>query len=224
MEYRDYYKEEITKYSYQELVSYASWMNERFGNFPMIVGGWAVYFYTRGLGSRDIDTVFLSRNLLHDTLKYYFFSHGYEGHGRFVKEYFKEIKTEGETFRVYLDACSTEDKNLFQSDSSKEIHWSLCFKYAIKKEIEKDVFIYIPRIEVLYLLKGKGLMDRVYRHKRADITEKEYLTSKIWKDAWDLDTLRDLEKINENFLTSLLKETGVLYMFSDLEKIKRVYL
>jgi hypothetical protein len=223
LEYREYYKEELTKHSYRELISYASWMNEKFGNFPMIVGGWAVYFYTKGLGSRDIDTVFLTRNLLHDTLKYYFSSHGYEEHGIFSKEYYKEIKTEKGTFRIYLDACSREDKNLFQSDLSKEIPWSVCFRDPEKIEIQHDVFVYMPKREVIFMLKAKAFLDREYRLKRADITEREYLTQKTWKDALDVDSLTKKE-MDEKLINDIMKEYDFEDMFENLEGKVKVYI
>jgi hypothetical protein len=44
----DFYHEELTDASFQELLRFASWMNRFFGHYPTIVGSWAVWCYTRG--------------------------------------------------------------------------------------------------------------------------------------------------------------------------------
>ena len=52
----NFYDDEITKESFQELRRFLSWMNMR-GSYPTIIGGWAVFAYEGGIGSRDIDVV-----------------------------------------------------------------------------------------------------------------------------------------------------------------------
>jgi hypothetical protein len=40
---RELYSKEITDPSLKELKEFAGWYNEKVGNYPIIVGGWAVY-------------------------------------------------------------------------------------------------------------------------------------------------------------------------------------
>ncbi len=45
---KEIYDPSITDPSLEELKEFALWYNEKIGNYPLIVGGWAVYFYTKG--------------------------------------------------------------------------------------------------------------------------------------------------------------------------------
>jgi len=65
-----------------ELKDFSQWYNEKVGYYPLIVGGWAVYCYTRGLGSKDIDVVFPGSESKHTTLFNYFRTHGYSERSR----------------------------------------------------------------------------------------------------------------------------------------------
>src|SRR3990167_6007419 len=69
---QELYGPTITDPSLKELGEFAKWYNEKLGNYPIIVGGWAVYCYTKGLGSKDIDVVFLGEATKHMTLFDYF--------------------------------------------------------------------------------------------------------------------------------------------------------
>ena len=65
---KELYAGEITDPSLKELETFAKWYNDKIGNYPVIVGGWAVYCYTAGLGSKDIDVVFPGDASKHATL------------------------------------------------------------------------------------------------------------------------------------------------------------
>ncbi len=92
---KEHYDRSITDPSLKELGEFAGWYNEKFGNHPVIVGGWATYCYTKGLGSKDIDVVFLESKAMHHTLFAYFSSHGYEerhkDHFGFGSEFVKVV-------------------------------------------------------------------------------------------------------------------------------------
>jgi len=84
---KEIYSSKITDPSLNELREFAKWYNEKVGNYPIIVGGWAVYCYTKGLGSKDIDVVFLGDAAKHSTLFDYFRAHGYTERPKFRKVY-----------------------------------------------------------------------------------------------------------------------------------------
>lgn len=106
---KEFYSEETTGPSLRELEEFASWYNEKIGNYPIIVGGWAVYCYTGGLGSKDIDAVFLGDQVKHGTLFPYFAAHGYAEHKKnwFETEWTKVIEKNNSEFEIVIDAVSS---------------------------------------------------------------------------------------------------------------------
>lgn len=101
---QELYNSTITDPSLTELEEFAKWYNEKVGNYPIIVGGWAVYCYTKGLGSKDIDVVFLGAATKHMTLFDYFRSHEYTERTRslFDKEFVKIIKSQSRETKSVL--------------------------------------------------------------------------------------------------------------------------
>ncbi|MFH1256823.1 MAG: hypothetical protein V1494_06045 [Candidatus Diapherotrites archaeon] len=47
---------EATQKSFKELEGLAAWLNIH-GHSPIVIGGWATFFYVKGMGSRDIDLI-----------------------------------------------------------------------------------------------------------------------------------------------------------------------
>ncbi len=114
------------------MVALAKWLNRAHAHYPVIVGGWAVWCHTKALGSRDIDIVFPNRFTKHEALLRFFKFHDYTESGLFEKEFFKEIKLGDKTEKIYIDACSPEDRNYLKEDSSIELPWSLAIKHSEK--------------------------------------------------------------------------------------------
>lgn len=48
----------IYEESHKELKEFVEWFNHFQGLHPIIIGGWAVYYYNPYFGSKDIDVVF----------------------------------------------------------------------------------------------------------------------------------------------------------------------
>jgi len=223
LKYERYYLKEITNESYKELIEYSRWMNKKLGNYPMIIGGWAVYFYCKGVGSRDIDTVFPNRDMKHYVLKHYFESHNYKEEGIFVKEFFKEINVRNKILRVYLDACSVEDRNYLRIDPNIEIPWNLCFRYNTLKEIADDTHVYLPDPEILFLYKSASFIDREHKLKIADSSARAYISHKVWKDAYDLETLIS-GGLDKSIVSKLARKLGFEKYLKTIEKKLEIYL
>lgn len=201
----DHYYDEITKASFKEMVSLAKWLNKIHGHYLLIVGGWAVWCYVKGLGSRDIDVVFPNRVSKHEALEKFFKAHEYKEEGLFEKEFFKEVKIKNRIERISIDACSPKDRNYLKEDNDIELPWQLGIKYSDKSELVSDVFIYIPRIEVLLLYKTKAVLDRRYDLLR--LGTNPFIESKIWKDFYDIAIILKNCRLDINFLKDLLRET-----------------
>lgn len=203
---KEIYAAHITDPSLAELEEFASWYNEKIGNHPVIVGGWAVYCYTGGLGSKDIDVVFLGDKTKHVTLSAYFLSHGFDERSRnlFDKEFAKPVKSKGVEVEIIIDAVSSTRFIIFEGRDAR-IPWGWAVKHSIEYKIGKSV-IYIPIIELLLLYKFGAILGRnLYLKTGIDIS---YYRSKIWKDVLDVFSLSKLE-IDQKKLNSFMKESGL---------------
>lgn len=120
---RELYSPSITDPSLRELEELAGWYNDKIGNYPIIVGGWAAYLYSKGLGSKDIDVIFLDEKPMHQTLSAYFLSHGYEekkrGHFGFDKEIVKIVKSGGMDVEIIIDATSSNRVITFEGSKAR---------------------------------------------------------------------------------------------------------
>lgn len=212
------YNKEITTASFQELIEFAKWSNKVYGNYPIIIGGWAVHSYTKGLGSRDIDIVFPNRQLKHEVLINFFKARNYKEEGVFSKTFFKEVEMEHAIEKIYIDACSLEDKNYLKDNERITLPWKLTVDHSNKIQLENNVFIYIPKIEVLVLYKIKALLDR--QHDLRKEGTNSYLESKIWKDKEDIASLIKVNNFDKKLLKKLLEDRMFKeYFISGLKQV-----
>lgn len=218
----DWYSKEITEASYNELIELTKWINNIYGYHPFIIGGWAVYSYTKSLGSRDIDIVFPTKISVEKVLMPYYTMRGYKEEGVFSKSFYIEVKTKKGIEKIMLDACSLSDKNILHENKDIEISWDLTQRYHQEWTMQKDVIVQIPQIELLLIYKIKALCDRRYdlRHTSLSAINKSYINSKIWKDEQDIVSLSksriDTEKISRITETTNFTE----YFQRELKRLK----
>lgn len=203
----EFYYEELTQVSFQELLNFASWMNEFFGHFPVIVGGWAVWCYTKGLGSRDIDVVFPNASSRNKALEHYFFYNDYEETGTFLeKSYVKKIETEKGSEEIIVDACTASDKRIIK-ELGVTLPWKWAVNHSQKHKLEGDNHIYIPIPGLLLTYKIGATLGRRETLKTA--RETDYLKSKIWKDLYDVASLTKTFKDKINRTQEFLYKSGI---------------
>ncbi|MFH1394329.1 MAG: hypothetical protein ABIH29_05625, partial [Candidatus Micrarchaeota archaeon] len=157
---KEIYDDGITGPSLKELEEFAAWYNEKIGNYPVIVGGWAVYCYTKGLGSKDIDVVFLGDAAKHVTLGAYFLSHGYAERSRsfFDKEFVKVINTSEREIEIIIDAVSSKRTIIFDSRKAR-LPWKWAIKHNTLQKLGNARF-YIPTAELLLVYKLGAIIGR----------------------------------------------------------------
>lgn len=204
---KELYSNEITDPSLTELNDFASWYNEKLGNYPVIVGGWAVYCYTKGLGSKDIDVVFLGDAAKHKTLFDYFHAHSYTERRRtfFDKEFVKIVKSHGREVEVIIDAVSSNRTIIFSGKKAR-LPWNWAVKHSTTYDIGNSK-IYIPDIEVLLTYKLGAIFGRNIELKTG--FEFDYYRSKIWKDVYDVVSLSNL-KINPKTVNKFLEDSELV--------------
>lgn len=218
----EWYYEEITEASYNELITLTKWINKIYGYYPFIIGGWAVYSYSKSLGSRDIDIVFPTKESVEKVLMPYYKMRGYKEEGLFSKRYYLETKTEKGNEKIMLDACSLSDKNILHENRDIEISWSLTQKYRQEWGLQKDLTTQVPQIELLLIYKIKALCDRRYdlQHKTLSAINKAYINSKIWKDEYDTKKLSEC-KIDKEKIRSILESINFKEYFQrELKRLK----
>lgn len=203
---KELYSSAITDPSLKELREFSRWYNEKIGNYPIIVGGWAVYCYTKGLGSKDIDVVFLGDAAKHKTLFNYFSAHGYNERRRtfFDKEFVKIVKSRGTEIDIIIDAVSSNRTIIFEGRKAR-LPWSWAVKHSVMYELGNSK-IYIPPIELLLTYKFGAILGRSIQLKTG--LEFDYYRSKIWKDVYDVISLSKLE-ISAKNANSFLAKAGL---------------
>jgi hypothetical protein len=192
--FRDVYDPAVTDLSLQELLRFGRWTNTVYGYHPIVVGGWAVYFYARSLGSKDIDIILPTRRNIERVMNEWYSLSGYDSIGELERMYFKQVQTERGPIRIEMDVASYQDRNVFREKPALELPWTLCNRYAVAHR-ERNVDFRIPSKELLLVQKTKALRDRRHRLAREVLSDlqREVVISKIWKDEQDI---RALERVN----------------------------
>ena len=213
---KEIYDPSITNPSLEELKEFALWYNEKIGNYPVIVGGWAVYFYTKGLGSKDIDVIFAGAAAKNATLLDYFHSHGFKTRHQslFDYEFYKQIDVKGQMIEIIIDAASQERVITFDGRRAR-LPWSLAFKHSVKHEVGKAT-IYIPELELLIVYKLGAILGR-NDYIRAGNRVAHY-QAKIWKDVYDVLSLCSLD-VDARKVRSFMKTSGLGEFSADILRI-----
>ena len=102
------YKKKWTDLTLKELKNFVKWMNDILGYHPIIIGGWAIYFYSPKMGSRDVDVVLPSWEMRDRIINSYLKNNGYEQRqiAFGVNEWIKLLDPEDPTSETYLDVCT----------------------------------------------------------------------------------------------------------------------
>jgi hypothetical protein len=215
----------MVRASYKELVSFVRYYNH--SGTPVIVGGWAVFFYNPYYGSVDIDVVGPNFDgSFYELIEGYEISHDYEiarqdplGTERVAH---KAINSEdGNQIGVMeIDACSYEQPGVseFHEDNTRNLPYSTCEKKGCKREvrIEDNCVCYVPSKPLLTLFKVKARRDRSYDVSTKGATMNParltWLRTKIIKDGSDIIAL--LDSANERAMLSEKMDYGQLKMLA----------
>jgi hypothetical protein len=195
--------------SYRELTSLLNWFALH-GPIPIIIGGWAVYFYNAYFGSIDIDIVGPShQGRFIDLIERYERTHKYEFVPR--DELGLEVTSKKPVYQkdtligyIEIDACSFEDPKpgSFHENPQKLLPYTLTAEKQYHREIklEENAICYIPTKPLLTLYKIKAARDRAYdlRTKGTimETAKTERLRGKLTKDRADIISLLDPQPKN----------------------------
>ena len=203
----NFYDDEITDASFEELKKFLNWMNLR-GTYPTIIGGWAVFAYEGGIGSRDIDVVMPDTNTINQLLEDdYFEKNQYHVvmKGLIPDHYEKIVKTARGDTDIKFDVFNAE---ILREDSENlgiSFHWGWTLQSQEKKTIE-DLDLYVPTRELLIISK---IIAAVARTEEFRLKPNPRLPSKIWKDYRDVAVLTVNKNIEKGIFGDYLKKSGL---------------
>lgn len=210
---RDDYAEEVTSESRKELIKFARWLKEKHGDWPTVIGGWAVWaYYSKGFGSRDLDLVLPTDDWIENTMKKEYFIQNAVRPYKFAndllgtKHYGKEIRINGreKPEMVFFDLLS--GSSLRKDDENLGVHvdWNWIFEFKQTVPIG-EARIHVPEPELLILLKIIAALARIRMLERAE--DPTYWRSKIWKDYYDVANLALYVPMDKSKLTVHLSRT-----------------
>jgi hypothetical protein len=184
------YSREITGISYKEIERLAIWARMRGPQFYLI-GGWAAWSYHRGLGSKDIDVVFLNQSLLEPFLMEFYRENGYERMpGLIESSYRKPVQVGSRTLYIEIDAAQIDRGQPFHENRALNLPYSLLQQHHQTWRAGQEEVLR-PTVELLLLQKVKALRDRSWDldHSSPDAARTQYLRGKIQKDIYDIQNL-----------------------------------
>ncbi len=196
--------------SFNELQGIVKWFNIH-GFEPILVGGWAAFYYHKKQASTDIDLVVPSKRAIDLFAEEYAKKHGFE---RMLSErvrvnFKKRINSE----IMEIDIFTYAHKNALLAFPEIAIPWKLCEEYSEKRPINKNCTARLPKKELLILYKAASLIDRREKIRRTPhIALREKLKSKIEKDEEDIKQLLALH-LDTKLLDCLLEKTGFKRLF-----------
>lgn len=204
-----FYTEEITSKSFVELKNLSKWMHKNYKKFPTVIGGWAVWcYYDKGFRSRDIDLVLHSYNDVEKILyeKYFPLSSIEKNRvGLFGPEYYaKKVITKNGGEEIIYDIFHGDVQREDKEKLGVIVDWKWIFDNQIKYPFD-DVFIYVPKQELLLTLKMIAVLSR--NKARLTQPETDYTRSKIWKDYYDIAVLIENVSMTHSKLKKFLKMT-----------------
>lgn len=232
----------LAEASYQELLNLLDWFYLH-GPIPIVIGGWAVFFYNSYLGSVDIDLVGPSMSGLFDSvLEGFELTQRYEEVRRdplgltriFRKPIFKDGELAG---YIEIDACTYEsDQAGFHENPEIELPYALCndpeLLTGVKLDRKRQVFI--PKKPLLFLYKLKALRDRAFdlrtRGAIMSATKRNWLQSKLIKEGSDLIALLDpepkryivMDPFDFNLLKRIIETQNLQFTLSSIRALPKM--
>ncbi len=171
-------------------------MNQKNVN-TAIIGGWAVWAYTQGLGSRDIDIVIPSLSLHSEKYrKEYFENNGYETRSINYQVKYFEKSISGTTDTIIVDVFDGDKEREEMYDLDVKFHWGWMLQFKERKNAGGLEF-FVPKRELLIVNKIIAALSRI---KEYDALGNSRLPPKIWKDYRDIASLSIRKELDKPFL------------------------
>jgi len=217
----DFHDKESTTASFNELKKLLKFLDDLGVPHPTITGGWAVYGYEGGLGSRDIDIVMVTEeDAIQHLYDNYFPAYSFKEKkiGFFPDHWEKIVQTNDGPRDIIVDVFYGNKNWKDEVNLGLTFSWGWTLQFQEKRTID-DLPIIIPKRELLIITK---MMAGVARMKMNDISPHYRLPPKILKDYGDVARLTIGKGIDTEFYKEYLeKSNAVQYVDSFLTKYKQ---
>lgn len=212
---KNQYDDHITSKSKLELIKFAKWLKKNQGNWPTVIGGWAVWsYYPQGFGSRDVDLVLPSDSWIETVMiNDYFPNNGFLPYDylnqNWIEQHYGKLvdPTKPHDDKIFFDLLSASRPRDDPEKIGVYVDWNWANKFGNEINISSNAHIIVPEIELLVTLKMIGALAR--SKALLLVRERTYLTGKIWKDYIDIANLAskmsiDRQKLKKHFTNSKL--------------------
>ncbi len=206
---------EVPDQSKKYLEEFQEYVNKILPYEPIILGGWAVYAFTKKQKSVDVDVLLKDKKDI-ELIKPFFLEKKFvleedsKGNVTFEletqKHEYKGITLESIIFDIML----INEPNALHSNKNISVPWQLCYEFNQKTKLN-GIEILAPTKELLVILKTKALLDREYdKVKFKSFTNKQWLKRKEFKIEKDKQDIKDLFEIgiNQKQIEEILQKTN----------------
>jgi hypothetical protein len=192
---------------------------------PIILGGWAVFAFTKKQKSVDVDVLLKNKGDI-ELLKpffverKFFYEENRQGNSTF------ELETQKHEYKgiilesIIFDLMLINEPNVLHSDKNISVPWMLCFEFNEKAKLN-GIEILAPTKELLVVLKTKALLDREYdKIKLHSFVNKQWMKRKDFKIEKDKQDIKDLIELqlNQKKLETILEKTNFKQQFQETIK------
>jgi len=217
----EFYDPETLSASFDELKKLLKFLDKLGVPHPAIIGGWAVYAYEKGMGSRDIDIVMVSESdIVQHLYNNYFPAHDFKEKkiGFFPDHHEKTVMTARGPRDIIVDIFDGQKQWKDEVNSGIKFHWGWTLKFQEQRTID-DLEIIVPKRELLIITK---MMSAVVRSRMNDIEPNFRLPFKIQKDYRDVAVLTIGKELDLDFYKEYMKKSEAeQYLDEFLPKYKQ---
>lgn len=213
---------EVPDQSKQYLEEFLPFARKVLSYEPVILGGWAVYAFTKKQKSVDVDVLLKTKKDI-KLLEPFFIERKFkqeedrQGNVTFeletTKHEYKGIILES----IIFDLMLVDEPNVMHSNKNISVPWKLCYEFNEKTKLN-GIEILAPTKELLVILKTKALLDREHdKYKLKNFTNKQWLKRKDFKIEKDKQDIKDLFEttINQTQLEKILEKTNFKTQFQE---------
>ena len=193
---------DIPDASKQYLEEFISYAKDKLPYEPVVLGGWAVYAYTKKQKSVDVDILLKTKKDI-KTLKPFFIEKKFKYDEDSKGNVTFELETEKHEYKgivienIIFDLMLQSEDNLLHSNKNISVPWTLCYEFNEQVRLN-GIEILTPTKELLVILKTKALLDREYdkyKLKSFHRKDKQWINRKDFKIEKDKQDIKDLFEI-----------------------------
>jgi hypothetical protein len=218
---------EVPDQSKKYLEEFLPYARKKLSYEPIILGGWAVYAFTKKQKSVDVDVLLKDKKDI-ELLKPFFAERKFKLEEDSQGNVTFELETQKHEYKgitlenIIFDLMLVSEPNTLHSNKNISVPWKLCYEFNEKAKLNATEIL-APTKELLVVLKTKALLDREYdKTKLKNFVNKQWLRRKEFKIEKDKQDIKDLFEagVNQTQIELILSKTNFQQHF--FEKIKQV--